>query len=98
KCDVLRQHILTCNRRLNEAMKQLPDEFMDDNEISKHEKNFEIRGNNTIQLENELSLLREQYNELLQYSNTIKFELDNARKQLHEQNTVTIFRLNCFKK
>ncbi|CAF3670300.1 unnamed protein product [Adineta steineri] len=88
KCDVLRQHILTCNRRLNEAMKQLPDEFMDDNEISKHEKNFEIRGNNTIQLENELSLLREQYNELLQYSNTIKFELDNARKQLHEQNTL----------
>ncbi|CAF1290281.1 unnamed protein product [Adineta steineri] len=69
-------------------MKQLPDEFMDDNEISKHEKHFELRGNNTIQLENELSLLREQYNELLQYSNTIKFELDNARKQLHEQNTL----------
>jgi hypothetical protein len=34
KCDVLRQHITTCNQRLNEAMKQLPDEFMDDNQMS----------------------------------------------------------------
>ncbi|UJR27852.1 hypothetical protein I4U23_009117 [Adineta vaga] len=85
KCDVLRQHISTCNRRLNEAMQQFPDGFGDELEISNRERHHDERQSHTIQLENELFTVRQQYNELLEYSNTIKFELDNARKQLHER-------------
>lgn len=41
--------------------------------------------------------MRERYNELAEYSNTLKFELDNARKQIHERSllerdTVNIYR------
>jgi hypothetical protein len=38
-----------------------------------------------IQLENELLTIRERYNELAEYSNRLKYELENARKQIHER-------------
>ena len=41
-----------------------------------------------IQLENELIIIRERYNELAEYSTTLKYELDNARKQLHERSLI----------
>ncbi|CAF0939448.1 unnamed protein product [Adineta ricciae] len=85
KCDVLRQHISTCSRRLNEAVQQFPDKFLDDHDTSNLEPYHDDKERRIIQLENELFTVRQQYNELLEYSNTIKFELDNARKQLHER-------------
>ncbi|CAF0914538.1 unnamed protein product [Rotaria sordida] len=87
KCDVLRQHIVTCNQRLNEAIKQTPPmEFTDDNiQISNPQRQCQHEDLNMTELENDLITLREQYNDLVEYSNTLKFELDNARKQLHEQ-------------
>jgi len=37
KCDVLRQHIATCNERLDEAIKQTPIEYVEDPQLSKYE-------------------------------------------------------------
>ncbi len=41
-----------------------------------------------VQLENELLTIRERYNELVEYSNTLKYELENTRKQLHERSLI----------
>ncbi len=42
KCEVLRQHIATCNERLDEVIKQIPPvtpmEFIDHSEQSKYKK------------------------------------------------------------
>jgi hypothetical protein len=36
KCDVLRQHIVTCNQRLDEATNQTPIQYTEDIRISKY--------------------------------------------------------------
>ncbi|CAF3970631.1 unnamed protein product, partial [Rotaria sp. Silwood1] len=41
--------------------------------------------NKNIELEFELLRLRERYNELIEHTNTLKYELNNAQKQLHEK-------------
>ncbi|CAF2421997.1 unnamed protein product [Rotaria sp. Silwood2] len=85
KCDVLRQHIVTCNERLDEAIKQAPIEFTDDMQTSNHERQYQDADPNVIRLENEILTLREQYGDLAEYSNKLKYELDSARKQLNER-------------
>lgn len=44
-----------------------------------------VNQRNAVDLENDLLTLRERYNELAEYSNNLKFELENARKQIHER-------------
>ncbi|CAF3366132.1 unnamed protein product [Rotaria sp. Silwood1] len=85
RCDVLRQHIATCDERLDEAIKEAPVGFTDDMQTSTHERQYQNPDSNVIRLENELLALREQYSDLAEYSNTLKYELDSARKQLHER-------------
>lgn len=36
KCDVLRQHIASCNERLDEAIKQAPQDFLDESRLLKY--------------------------------------------------------------
>ncbi|CAF4049433.1 unnamed protein product, partial [Rotaria magnacalcarata] len=89
KCDVLRQHIDTCNQRLNEAIQQTPMDYGDDIQIPSDERQYQDADQNVSRLENELLTLRERYDDLAEYSNTLKHELDNARRQLHEEYVVT---------
>ncbi|CAF1320837.1 unnamed protein product, partial [Rotaria sp. Silwood1] len=44
--------------------------------------------NKNIELEFELLRLRERYNELIEHTNTLKYELNNAQKQLHEKEKI----------
>ncbi|CAF4879778.1 unnamed protein product, partial [Rotaria socialis] len=89
KCDVLRQHIATCNQRLSEALQQTPMDYADDTQMPSDERQYQDADQNVSRLENELLTLRERYDDLAEYSNTLKHELDNARRQLHEEYVIT---------
>ncbi|CAF4709896.1 unnamed protein product [Rotaria socialis] len=89
KCDVLRQHIATCNQRLSEALQQTPMDYADDTQMPSDERQYQDADQNVSRLENELLTLRERYDDLAEYSNTLKHELDNARRQLHEGYVIT---------
>ncbi|CAF1327128.1 unnamed protein product [Rotaria sp. Silwood1] len=79
KCDVLHKHILTCSQRLDDINKQNLMKLTNENQILKIKN---------IELEFELLRLRERYNELIEHTNTLKYELNNAQKQLHEKEKI----------
>ncbi|CAF4796166.1 unnamed protein product, partial [Rotaria socialis] len=41
KCDVLRQHIATCNQRLSEALQQTPMDYADDTQMPSDERQYQ---------------------------------------------------------
>ncbi|CAF1379500.1 unnamed protein product [Rotaria sp. Silwood1] len=97
KCDVLHKHILTCSQRLDDINKQNLMKLTNENQILKYrhkQKIFEFYFsydfffNKNIELEFELLRLRERYNELIEHTNTLKYELNNAQKQLHEKEKI----------
>ncbi|CAF1066703.1 unnamed protein product [Rotaria sp. Silwood1] len=60
-----------------------------DEGIKFHMENLKLKcDNKNIQLEFELLRLRERYNELIEHTNTLKYELNNAQKQLHEKEKI----------
>ncbi|CAF1299483.1 unnamed protein product, partial [Rotaria sp. Silwood1] len=98
KCDVLHKHILTCSQRLDDINKQNLMKLTNENQILKYrhkQKIFEFYFsydfffcNKNIELEFELLRLRERYNELIEHTNTLKYELNNVQKQLHEKEKI----------
>ncbi|CAF1281174.1 unnamed protein product [Rotaria sp. Silwood1] len=60
-----------------------------DEGIKGHMENLKLKcDNKNIELEFELLRLRERYNELIEHTNTLKYELINAQKQLHEKEKI----------
>ncbi|CAF1409431.1 unnamed protein product [Rotaria sp. Silwood1] len=90
KCDVLHKHILTCSQRLGDINKQNLMKLTNKNQILKIRTQHEESNidNKNIELEFELLRLRERYSELIEHTNTLKSELNNAQKQLHEQEKI----------
>ncbi|UJR21839.1 hypothetical protein I4U23_024913 [Adineta vaga] len=86
KCDILRKHVLTCTQRLDNYNEQIRLEFRNERQTQKNNNSSEdsVNQKKILDLEKELTTLRERYNELLEHSNTMKLDLYNARKQLHE--------------